>query len=221
MSNFLTSSIGKKVIMSVTGLFLILFLLIHLFLNLLLLIGNGEVFNNAAHFMETNPAMKIMEYALAIGFILHIIYSGYLTLLNYLARPVKYKVINRSETSSWSSRNMGITGIVVLAFLVIHLINYFYKIKFTDLIESGQMTKYELVIGLYTSEYWYFVVIYVVSFILLGLHLNHSLQSSFQTLGLNNKIWEPRLKIISSIYALIIAVGFSIIPLYFLITEYV
>ena len=64
MYNFLTSSIGKKVIMSITGLFLILFLLIHLFLNLLLLIGNGEVFNNAAHFMETNPAMKIMEYAL-------------------------------------------------------------------------------------------------------------------------------------------------------------
>ncbi|MFH1321054.1 MAG: succinate dehydrogenase cytochrome b subunit [Bacteroidota bacterium] len=218
MNNFIFSSIGKKLIMSITGIFLIFFLLVHLCLNLLLLIGNGEVFEEAAHFMATNPAMKIMEYALAIGFILHIIYSGYLTLLNYLARPVKYKMINRGETSSWSSRNMGITGVMVLIFLVIHLINYLYKIKFTDLIESGQITKYELVIGLYKPEYWYFVVIYIVSFILLGLHLNHSLQSSFQTLGWNNKIWGPRLKNISSIYALIIAVGFSIIPLYFLIT---
>jgi len=218
LCGFFNSSIGKKIIMSVTGLFLVIFLLVHLSLNLLTLVGDGHVFNIAANFMGTNPIMKVMEIVLAAGFIFHIFYASYLTLKNQSARPVKYTVVNQSEASSWSSRNMYITGGTIVAFLIIHLINYFYKIKFTDYIESNNITEYQLVTNLFQPEYWYYVLIYVIAFILLGLHLNHSFQSGFQTLGLNNKIWLSRLKIIGSIYTIIIVVGFTIIPLYFFIS---
>lgn len=220
MSNILNSSIGKKLLMSTSGLFLILFLLVHLFLNLLTLVG-PETFNAAAHFMGTNPIMKVMEITLAAGFLIHMLYASYLTILNQKARPVKYAVQSKSETTSWASKNMFVTGGVVLIFLVIHLMNYYYKIKFTDLIESGQMTEYELVVGLFTPANWYYVVIYIVWFILLGLHLNHAFQSAFQTLGINNKTWAPRLRFISTLYSIVIVVGFTIIPLYFLINSLV
>jgi succinate dehydrogenase / fumarate reductase, cytochrome b subunit len=215
---FLTSSIGKKVIMMVTGLFLIVFLLVHLTLNLLTLVGDGSVFNIAAGFMGSNPVMKVMEIVLAAGFVFHMIYASYLTLKNRAARPVRYEVVDSAKASSWSSKNMYITGSVILAFLVLHLINYFYKIKFTDLLEKGEMTEYQLVVGLFQPERWYYVVIYIVSFILLALHLNHSFQSAFQTLGINNKIWLPRLRVLGTLYTLVIAAGFTIIPLYFLIS---
>ena len=215
---FFSTSIGKKIILSVTGLFLVIFLLIHLSLNLLTLVGDdGHVFNVASHFMGTNPAMKLLEFVLAAGFIFHIFYASYLTLKNQSARPVKYAVVDQSESSSWSSRNMYITGGLVLAFLVMHLINYYYVIKCTDEIESGKTSEFKLVTDLFQPEYWYYVVVYVVGFILLGLHLNHSFQSGFQTLGFNNKIWLPRLKFIGSVYTLIVVVGFTIIPLYFFI----
>ena len=218
MSSFLGSSIGKKLIMSVTGLFLIMFLLVHLFLNLLTLVGS-DVFNTAAHFMGTNPIMKVMEFALAAGFLFHMVYALYLTIVNQNARPVKYAVANKSKATSWASKNMLITGGVVLIFLVLHLMNYYYKIKFTDLIESGEMTEYDLVVGLFQPENWYYVVIYIGWFILLGLHLNHAFQSAFQTLGLNNKTRERRLIVIGNIYALVISIGFSIIPIYFFINS--
>jgi succinate dehydrogenase / fumarate reductase, cytochrome b subunit len=215
---FFCSSIGKKIIVSLTGLFLVVFLLVHLSINLLTLVGDGYFFNIAAHFMATNVVIKVFEIILASGFLIHIIYTSYLTLKNQFTRPVKYSVVNQSEASSWSSRNMYITGGMVLTFIVIHLINYYYKIKFTDLIESKQMTEFQLVTGIFQPDHWYYVLIYLAGFILLGLHLNHSFQSGFQTLGLNNNKWIPRLKMIGSIYAIIIIVGFSIIPLYFFIT---
>ncbi|MBI4648824.1 MAG: succinate dehydrogenase cytochrome b subunit [Bacteroidia bacterium] len=219
MSNFINSSIGKKVIMSLSGLFLLLFLAVHLSLNLLTLVGE-ETYNTAAHFMATNPAMKVLEIVLALGFLLHIIYSLILTLQNMTARPVKYNVPIKGVSSSWESRNMFILGLVILLALILHLINYYYKIKFTDLIKSGEMTEYKLVTNLFTPEYWYYVVIYIVWFIALGLHVNHSLRSSFHTLGLNNKVWEVRLKFLGSLYALIVSIGFTIIPLYFLLSAF-
>ena len=217
MSSFLTSSIGKKVIMSLTGLFLIVFLLVHLFLNLMVMVDeDGTTFNVAAHFMGTNPIMSVMQWVLAAGFIFHMIYASVLTLKNQSARPIKYAVSTKSETS-WSAQNMFLTGATILAFLVLHLINYFYKIKFTELIESGQMSEFELVKSIFQPDNWYYSAIYIAAFILLGLHLNHSFQSSFQTLGINNTTWLPRLKIVGTLYAILIAVGFSVIPVFFLI----
>jgi succinate dehydrogenase / fumarate reductase, cytochrome b subunit len=216
MSNFLNSSIGKKLIMSISGLFLIAFLLVHLTINLLTLAG-PETFNAAAHFMGTNIVMKIMEPMLALGFLIHIIYSLILYAQNLSARPVRYKVVNQAETSTWASRNMVFLGIVILAFLGIHLVNYFYKIKFTDDVTS----EYHLVVGLFTAEYWYYVALYVIGAIFLGLHLYHAFQSAFQTLGLNNSKWRARWNALGLVYSLVIGLGFALIPLYFLISELV
>lgn len=202
MTHFINSSIGKKVIMSLSGLFLIVFLLVHLGINLLLFVSE-EVFNEVAHFMAVNPIMFVMQHVLALGFIIHIIYALVTSYLNMKARPVGYAVIDRSKSSSWESRNMLITGALVFSFLVLHLINYFFKMKFG---EAEIASDYVLVTDLFKE--WYFTLIYIISFVLLYLHLNHAFQSAFQTLGLNNSKWLKRWKIIGTIYALIICLGF-------------
>ena len=217
MAKFFNTSVGKKMIMSLSGLFLIVFLLVHLTANLTAVFdSSGETFTRVANFMEENILIKIMQYVLAAGFILHIFYGTWLTYQNRKKRPVPYAVSTKTDVS-WSSQNMWVTGALVLGFLILHLYNYFYKLQFTDLIESGQMTKYDLVKSIFQVENWPYSVLYITWFIILALHLNHSLQSGFQTMGLNNQKWISRLKWISSIYAIIIAVGFSSITLYFFI----
>lgn len=216
MSGFFRSSIGKKVIMSITGLFLVVFLLVHLSVNLTLLIGK-DAFNASAHFMGHNPMMKIMEPILALGFLLHILYSIILTIKNMASRPIGYKNSGTGISSTWSSRNMLVLGALVFFGLALHLINYYYKFKFTDLISSGKTTEYDIVVGLFTKEYWYYIAIYILWFIFLGFHLIHAFQSSFQTLGLNNKIWAKRWKAIGWLYTLVITAGFTIIPVYFIV----
>lgn len=211
MSSLISSSIGKKLIMSITGLFLILFLLLHLSINMLLLIS-ADAFNTASHFMTTNPVLKVMQYVLATGFIIHMLWAGILTLQNRAARPVKYNANNSAKEVTWSSRNMFILGSLIFIFLVIHLKEFFYVMKFGDM--AGK-SDYELVTS--TFEIWYYTLIYIAGFIFLGLHLNHAFQSAFQTLGLNNKVWLNRLKTIGTIYTLIVCIGFAIIPLFFLI----
>lgn len=202
MASFINSSIGKKLIMSLSGIFLIVFLLVHLGINLLLFVSE-DVFNAAAEFMAENPVMFVMQHVLALGFIIHIIYALITSYLNMKARPVGYAVVKNSKTSSWESRNMLITGGLVFSFLVLHLINYFFKMKFGEVeIESD----YVLVTELFKE--WYFTAIYILSFILLYLHLNHAFQSAFQTLGLNNSKWLKRWKAVGTIYALIICLGF-------------
>ncbi|HOI48161.1 MAG TPA: succinate dehydrogenase cytochrome b subunit [Prolixibacteraceae bacterium] len=224
MSKFLSASIGRKFLMSVTGIFLMLFIAVHLTINLLLIFDDsGELFNKGAHFMATNPAVKIMEPILGLGFLIHIIWSFIISYQNWRARPVKYQKQDLSNASSWSSRNMLILGALVLVFLVVHLINFYWVIKFapetmqTATVGGIQMEDtYTLVASLFKSSILY-DAIYVLGGILLGLHLTHGFWSAFQTLGLNNKIWQSRLQWVARVYAIVVAVGFSIIPLYFLI----
>ena len=221
MNGIFSSSLGKKLIMSISGLFLMLFLVVHLATNLLLLIGDGELYNKAAHTLATTPALKIVELVLAFGFIFHIIYASVLTLKNRKARPVGYAKSGSNELTTWSSKNMYILGFTILAFLVVHLINFFLKLRFGDvpyISYDGGITQmhnsYELVSEFFI-DYWWYNVIYIVSAILLGLHLSHGFWSAFQTIGLNNNIWISRLQLISYIYAAVIAAGFTVIPLYF------
>ncbi|MFC2151366.1 succinate dehydrogenase cytochrome b subunit [Bacteroidota bacterium] len=222
MSKFFTSSIGQKFFMSITGLFLMVFLKVHLFLNSLLLFGDGELFNRAANFMSSNPVMKVIEPILALGFIVHIIYASYITLKNQMARPQKYKVANKAK-ASWASKNMYILGGLVLIFLVIHLTNFFWKIKFGTVAAisyDGGITElhnvYGLVAGLFKGWWWY-DAFYILGAIFLFLHLTHGFWSAFQTIGWDNEKWIYRLKVIGYIYAIIVAGGFAFIPLYFLV----
>lgn len=224
MSNFLSSSIGKKVIMSLSGFFLIAFLCVHLALNLLLIFDNsGELFNLGANFMTTNPIIKIVEPILAIGFIIHIIWAAILTLQNQKARPMKYALRNQSGNATWASRNMFILGGLVFIFLIIHLYNFWWNIKFPSLgtplsevtIGGVEMENaYALISGLFKSSLAY-CGLYILGAVFLGLHLTHGFWSAFQSIGFSNDIWRKRLEYLGYIFAVIIAVGFSIIPLYF------
>jgi succinate dehydrogenase / fumarate reductase cytochrome b subunit len=223
MKGFWTSSIGKKLLMSLSGLFLIVFLLVHLVMNLTMLFDpvNGEVYNLAANFMSTNPLIKIIEPVLAIGFFVHILYGVVVQVNNWKSRGNnKYAVVDQKESSSWASRNMIWLGIFIFGFLVVHIINFYVIIKFGEpasVTINGKVMHdtFKLVVGLF--EIWWYDLIYIISFIALGLHLHHAFWSAFQTIGFNNKLWQKRLVVIGDIYTYIIVIGFSIIPLYFLI----
>lgn len=221
MSKFLTASIGRKFVMSLSGIFLMVFIAVHLGLNLLLIFDDsGELFNQGAHFMATNPLIKIMEPILGLGFVIHIAWSFFLEYQNWKARPVKYAKKNMSGASSWASRNMLILGSLVLVFLVLHIIDFFWVIKFKpDEIEQLAKGDYDLVAGLFKGSV-FACVLYIIGGILLGLHLSHGFWSSFQTLGLNNKFWIKRWQVIAQIYAVVVALGFAVIPLYFMLGLY-
>lgn len=208
MNKVLYSSISKKFVMALAGLFLLLFLPVHLGINLFLLKDNPDVFNKAAHFMATFAPVKVVEIALLLSLIIHIIWALILQIQNWLSRPVRYAVRNKSETSAFS-RFMIWTGGAVLIFLIIHFFN-FYFIKL-GLVEGNPENFYTVAYQLFSIKGY--VILYWICFILLGLHLYHSFQSALQTLGLNHRIWTPVVKAFSLIYAIVIPGGFAVIPL--------
>ncbi|HNW97953.1 MAG TPA: succinate dehydrogenase cytochrome b subunit [Bacteroidales bacterium] len=210
------SSITKKIVMACAGLFLLLFLLVHLGINLCLLRNdNGEWFSAAADFMSTNYIVKVFEIVLFGGIMIHILFGIILTLKNWASRPIGYAKCNKSETSFFS-KYMIWTGLIIFIFLAIHFMNfYFVKLGWVPVPEGaeGKHDFYHMAINLFQSPLY--CVIYIILLIILGLHLNHSLQSAFQTLGLNHDKYTPCVKAFSSIYAIVVAGGFIIIPIYF------
>jgi succinate dehydrogenase / fumarate reductase cytochrome b subunit len=210
--------------MGVTGLFLVLFVAVHLTINLMLIFDDsGVLFNSAANFMRTNLIVKLIEPLLGLGFFIHIMWSFFLEYQNYKARPVRYNKKISGESSTWASRNMLIIGLLVLIFLVIHIMNFFWVIKFQpeelQKVNIGGVfmeDSYTLIADLFKSSIVY-DLLYILAGILLGIHLSHGFWSAFQTLGLSNKHWLGRFQMLSKIYAIIVAIGFSIIPIYFLI----
>ena len=226
MSNLFCSSIGKKLLMSVSGLFLILFLMVHLTLNSFLLIPDGgELYNAGAHFMATNPFIKIMEPVLALGFLVHIVYASLLTLQNRKAiGSEKYASGNKTISVSWASQNMFVLGIAIFAFLVIHIANFWVKMKLTghpSLVETSIMiagveTEVENAYALINTTFgiWWIVLLYTIGSIALAIHLTHGFWSGFQTIGLSNEKWRVRLSVIGAIVSWIIGIGFSLIAIF-------
>ncbi|MCD4769520.1 MAG: succinate dehydrogenase cytochrome b subunit [Bacteroidales bacterium] len=208
MNKIVFLSISKKFVMALAGLFLITFLPVHLVINLMLLNSDPEPFNKAAHFMATFPLIKIIEVVLVGAILIHLTYGIILQILNWLARPVRYKSGNRAETSFFS-KFMIWTGGSILIFLVIHFVN-FYFIKL-GIIEGDPEDFYSLVYQLFAIPAYN--VFYWICFVLLGLHLFHAFSSAFQTLGLNHRIWTPIVKVVALFYAILIPLGFAIIPL--------
>jgi len=221
MSNFFSSSIGKKFLLSLTGLFLVMFLFIHLSLNALLLINDGgELFNAAAHFMATNPFIKIMEPMLAIGFIVHIIWASTLTLQNQKARGKdRYASGNNTPDVAWASKNMYILGLTVLAFLIVHIAHFWVKIKVTgdpllshtNIMIAGVETEVENAYALVNQTFsmLWVVIVYVIGSLGLAYHLSHGFWSALQTIGFSNTIWRKRWSVVGTAVAVIIGVGFS------------
>ncbi|WP_185864359.1 succinate dehydrogenase cytochrome b subunit [Blattabacterium cuenoti] len=195
-------------VMAITGIFLMIFLSLHLSINLFLFIGEKE-FNNAVHFMRNNILIHILEYVLAIGFITHILLGILLHFKNSNAKGEINYIISTYVTSSFSSRTMIYSGILVLCFIVLHLMNFMIPMKYNRNIISD----YNIVVTLFKNPIYTFV--YVLSFFILGIHLHHGFQSSFQSLGLSNKkriIWIKRF---GFLYFWIICSGFSIIAIWF------
>ena len=217
------SSLTKKFIMAIVGLFLAVFLMVHLGINLFILPITGnhvEIFEIAVHFMTTNPLIKVFEIVLFGGFLIHIIFGLILQIQNWMARPKRYKIEGFSHTSFFS-KYMIHTAIIIFIFLVIHFINfYFVKLGFTEAPQGPNVVTdnhdfYNLVVNLFSTT-WY-AILYIGLIIILGFHLNHAIQSAFQSLGLNHSKYTPFIKLVGTLYSIIIPLGFIIIPLYFLV----
>ena len=208
MNKAIVSSISKKFVMALAGLFLLAFLPVHLGINFMLLKSDPEPFNSAAHFMATFPLIKVVEVILMLAFLIHIIIGITVQIQNWMARPRRYKSGNKSETSFFS-RFMIWTGGIVLIFLIIHFIN-FYFIKL-GLVEGDPENFYSLAYQLFAIPGYR--IFYWICFIVLGFHLYHAFKSAFQTIGLNHRIWTPVVKFIAVFYAILIPAGFASIPL--------
>ncbi len=218
------SSITKKIWMSLMGLFLMVFLVVHLSINLLLLVDpTRELFNTAAHFMGTNPFIQTFQWVLFLGFTIHIILGFVLQIQNWIARPKGYKVKATSE-DSFFSKYMIHTGVIILIFLGIHFVNFFFRVKIfhtvPDFILNGVNTGMEdmgiVVVELFQNPSY--VIGYVIALIILGFHLDHGFQSAWQSIGVNNSKYTPFLKGFGHIYAIFIPLGFIAIPVVIYLT---
>jgi succinate dehydrogenase / fumarate reductase cytochrome b subunit len=221
MSSVLNSTIGKKLLMSITGLFLVLFLVIHLTVNsFLLLPDGGRMFNAAANFMVSNPIIKVIEPLLAIGFVVHILYAAIITLQNRKAHgPIYYASGKKTHSVSWASQNMFVLGVTILAFLVLHIAHFYVKMRYmgdpllghTTVEVGGVETLVENSYALVNATFGFLwiVVVYVIGAVGLAIHLSHGFWSGFQTLGFSNELWRTRLTIAGNVFAWIIGLGFS------------
>ena len=209
------SSLTKKFVMAFMGLFLITFLFVHLGINFLVLLPDTTSFNVAAHFMATNPVIKVFEVILFGGFIIHIIYGLILQIQNWMARPNRYKIEGWSHTSPFS-KFMIHTAAIIFIFLAIHLGDFYFKSKFGQIGEvniDGETIHDMAALVIAKFKIFGFVIGYILAFIILGFHLHHGFQSAFQSLGLNNRTYTPFIKSLSTIISIVLALGFIIIPI--------
>jgi len=216
--SILSSSIARKVAMALSALFLIIFLIIHLAVNVTSLFS-AEVFNDLSHFMGTNPLIQFaMQPVLIFGVVFHFVMGFILEIRNKKARNVKYAKFNGAASASWMSRNMAYSGAAILAFIVLHFIDFWIPELNTKYV-LGDMS------GMHNGEFRYFeelqhkfvpiwrVCAYVVAFIFLGLHLAHGFQSAFQSMGFNNK-YSKFVNSLGKWYSILIPLGFIIIALF-------
>ncbi len=207
-----TSTIGRKVVMGLTGLFLVSFLIIHVGINSMIFFNDGgTLFNEYAHFMSHNYLIRFMEVGLFVGFIMHIYQGFLLTLQNNKKRPVKYAVTAGNETSKWYSRSMGVLGSLLLIFLVVHLSHFWWGTKY-NLYVSGNETNTFEELKVAFSHLW-IVILYVIGVIALAWHLIHGFPSAFQTLGFNNSKYNGLIKSAGIGYTLIVCTLFALMPI--------
>lgn len=219
LTNFLVSSLGRKLIMSLTGLFLCLFLVVHMLGNLQLFIGNGETFNAYAYMMTHNPLVKIISYGNYFFILLHAVQGIMIYISNKKARgAVGYAGKGKSSTpASTSSRNMAIFGSLIFFFIAVHMAQFWGKMHFGDMPMDAQGHKdlYLIVSEAFQQEW--IVIFYLLGLAALSFHLMHGFWSAFQTLGLNHKKYTPIIRAVGMAYAILIPLGFASMPIYFYI----
>ncbi len=211
--NYLTSSIGKKQIMAITGLGLVGFTVSHLIGNFLLFLG-PDAFNTYAHTLTSNPLIYLAEVGLGSMFLLHLVLAAITQLQNRAARPIGYlakKSTGRGET--FASKTMAYTGLILLAFVIIHLINFKFGSVYESTIEGETVRDlYKTVIEYFSNPLY--VVWYCFAMVALGIHTSHGFQSTLQTWGLRHPKYTPMIEIIGMLYAIFVTVGFSACAIY-------
>ncbi|MES2417902.1 MAG: succinate dehydrogenase cytochrome b subunit [Bacteroidota bacterium] len=216
ITNAFSSSIGKKLIMGITGLFLISFLVVHCFLNSFVFFDNtGVLFNEGAHFMATNWIIRAMEVVLMAGLLAHIVQGLRLTFQNKAARPVKYASNNGNANSKWYSRSMGLLGTLLLIFLIVHLSNFWIVSRFTGIPTTDAAGHEDLyAVMKETFKNIWIVILYVLAMVSLAYHLLHGFASAFQTLGWNHKKYTPIIKAIGVWFSILISLIFAAMPVW-------
>lgn len=217
--HFLTSSLGKKVVMSLTGIFLMLFLIVHLLGNLQMLSDDGGVgFNSYAKFMTSNPLIKSVSYLLYFSILLHAIQGWRLWAQNRAARGGQgyaVKVTRAVNTNPTAASRMGWLGTIIFVFLVLHMWQFWFQMKTGNVnhvtINGVQMKDLYTPVMLAFQNPVY-VLVYVISMYVIGVHLRHGFQSAFQTLGINHKKYTPLIRFLGNAYSLLIPLGFALIP---------
>ncbi len=223
MSCFLTnSSVGKKLVMSITGCFLVLFILFHMSMNLTMLFSY-EAYDLICEFLGANWYALVATVVLAGGVAIHFLYAFILTINNYRARgSQRYDVTVQEKGVSWASKNMLVLGVIVILGLGLHLVHFWSKMQLVELMGHHASVVEGMEVGatsgaalmMITFSKWYNVVLYIVWFAALWFHLTHGVWSMFQTVGWANDTWYPRLKCLGNIVATLIFLGFTVVAVY-------
>jgi len=213
MASIFKSSIGKKLVMSISGLFLILFLTLHMCLNLTYVFdSDNTVFKGVCDFMSLG-IINVLVPVLAAGFLVHIVYAFILTIGNIKARgEERYAVPNKAATDSWSARNMFVLGLIVLLGIALHLTDFWAKMQLQNWLGGPEADPYILMS--LTFGRWWVTLMYLVWFFALWFHLTHGFWSALQTLGWNNQIWFKRWKVITCAYVTLLMLGFAVVAIY-------
>lgn len=205
MANIFTSSIGKKLIMSISGLFLILFLTVHVSVNSMYLFSS-EAFQAGCDFMAL-PIVTAIVPVLAFGFVIHIIYAFVIYIQDYKARgKVRYAVATKSASDGWASRNMIVLGLLVLIGICLHLMDFWAKMQLQQFLGNEEAGGPETLEAVFGNTRFY--ILYLIWFVILWFHLNHGFWSAFQSIGICNGKWLIRLKVIGIIYSSLIVLLF-------------
>ncbi len=215
------SSIGRKVIMALTGFFLMFFLLQHLSINMMSLVS-ADLFNQVSHFMGTNPVVQgLLQPVLIFSVVFHFAWGIYLEYQNNQAREVKYAMYKGNANATWMSRNMIVSGLTVLAFLALHFYDFWIpemNVKYVQgdmsgLLEGTQEFRYyEELVHKFAGQPIR-VGLYIISFVMLSLHLLHGFQSSFQSVGYNSTKYTPIIKKLGNVFAIAVPAGFVLVAL--------
>lgn len=216
----IASSIGRKLIMALSGLFLITFLTQHFVINITSIFSES-IFNEISHFMGNNPLVQfILQPILILGVLLHFTMGFVLELKNWKSREIKYKSYKGRTNAPWVSRNMILSGVVVLSFLGLHLYDFWVpemNYKYVNVLPLNPDRYFDELIHRFESPER--VGIYMFSFIFLSLHLYHGFASSFQSVGLNNK-YSKGIKLITGVFSVVVPIGFVVIALFHHLTAF-
>jgi succinate dehydrogenase / fumarate reductase cytochrome b subunit len=222
MKTILSSTLSRKNLMALTGLFLCFFLVIHLLGNLQLLLPPARAegsFNSYSHLLSGNIFIKLISYMLYFSLIAHAVDAMIITIKNKKAVS-RYTYDDRKQVSKWYSRNMGILGTILLIFLVVHFKDFWYPYKFGTVPKDKEGYKNLYVVVIYAFRSWWYVLLYVVAMLALGYHLLHGFKSAVRTLGLYHPRYAAYVQIFGVVYSYAITIGFSIIPVYVHLTQF-